>query len=335
MKRTAPAFWWREAPAGRWLAPLGWPVGFVAARRLGDRPRARLSIPVLCIGNPTVGGAGKTPTAIALAALLKADGRAPVFLLRGYGGLLKGPVRVDPARHSAVDVGDEALLLAAHAPTVVAADRVAGGRLAEEIGADVVVMDDGFQNPALHKDWSALVVDTSVGVGNGRVTPAGPLRAPLAPQLSRAQALVLIGDGRRADPVAAAAEAAGLAIFRARLAPQDPERFAGKRVLAFAGIGRPEKVAATLREAGAEVVRLAAYPDHHVYRDADARELLEEAARKDLVLVTTEKDIARLAGASGPCGELRAAAHAVRVTLAFEDPAALRLAYAGALRLGL
>lgn len=324
MRRSAPRFWWEGGAAGVLLAPLGALVGLVAGRRLRQAPGGRLAIPVICIGNPTVGGSGKTPTAIAVAGLLREMGRAPAFLLRGYGGRLAGPVLVDLDAHTAADVGDEALLLARHAPTVVSRDRLAGGRLLERSGAGVVVMDDGFQNPGLHKDVSALVIDAAVGVGNGRVTPAGPLRAALAPQLARADAVILVGTGVRGDAVAAAARAAGLPVLPARLAPVAAEAFAGLRVLLFAGIGRPEKVAGTLAEAGAEVVRLEAFPDHHPFTEADADRLLALAAREGLALVTTEKDLARLAGAEGARGRLAAAARAIAVELRFADPDAVR-----------
>lgn len=324
MTRAAPRFWWEGGAAGVLLAPLGALVGLVASRRLRRPPGGRLSIPVICIGNPTVGGSGKTPTAIAVAALLRGVGQAPAFLLRGYGGRLPGPVLVDLQAHTAADVGDEALLLARHAPTVVSRDRLAGGRLLERSGAGVVVMDDGFQNPGLAKDRSALVIDAAVGVGNGRVTPAGPLRAALAPQLARADAVILVGSGGRGDAVAAEARKAGVPVLRARLAPVAADGFAGMRVCLYAGIGRPEKVAATLAEAGAEVVRLEAFPDHHPFSAADADRLLTLAETDRLTLVTTEKDLARLGGADGACGRLAAASRAIAVELQFEDPEAVR-----------
>ncbi|MGX1309644.1 tetraacyldisaccharide 4'-kinase [Amorphus suaedae] len=330
MTRSAPRFWWEGGAAGVLLAPLGALVGFVAGRRLRLPAGGRLAIPVICIGNPTVGGSGKTPTAIAVADMLRAAGHAPAFLLRGYGGRLAGPVLVDLDAHMAEDVGDEALLLARHAPTVVSRDRLAGGRLLERSGAGVVVMDDGFQNPGLHKDVSVLVIDAAVGVGNGRVTPAGPLRAALAPQLARADAVILVGSGTRGDAVAGQARQGGLPVLRARLAPVAEEGFAGLRVLLFAGIGRPEKVAATLAEAGAEVVRLEAFPDHHPFTEADAERLLGRAARERLALVTTEKDLARLAGSEGARGRLAEAARPIAVDLRFEDPDAVRAVLAKA-----
>ncbi|MEW5420418.1 tetraacyldisaccharide 4'-kinase [Amorphus sp. 3PC139-8] len=333
MTLTAPRFWWEGGPAGWLLSPIGTLVGAIAARRMARAPDGRLSIPVICVGNPTVGGAGKTPTAIALAAMLKGEGLNPAFLLRGYGGRLSGPTAVDPALHRAADVGDEALLLATHGPTVISGDRLVGGRLAEAAGADIIVMDDGFQNPGLFKDVSVLVVDAAVGIGNGRVTPAGPMRAPLAPQLQKADAVILVGEGAPGERVAEAAKVASLPVLFARLVPTGAGVLRGRRVLVFAGIGRPAKVADTAREAGAEVVRLLAFPDHHPYTEADARGLLDQADREGLMLVTTEKDRARLAGGTGASAALAERAVALAVTLAFEDPAAVRRVLAGVLEI--
>ena len=218
--------------------PIGWQRNGVSA-----------GVPVVCIGNPTVGGAGKTPAALTVARMLAADGETPVFLTRGYGGRLAGPVRVDPLQHRAADVGDEPLLLARAHATVVARDRVARARRRRWRRApSVIVMDDGFQNPSLAKDFSVLVVDGRRGIGNGRTIPAGPLRAPLGAQLDRAQALIVVGEGAAASVMDEARKRA-LPVFGARLAPDAAfiASLAGKRVLAFAGIGDPEKFFATLR----------------------------------------------------------------------------------------
>jgi tetraacyldisaccharide 4'-kinase len=269
-------------------------VGEVAGRRLARAPAERLPIPVLCIGNPTVGGAGKTPLAIAVARLLSGRGMRPVFLTRGHRGRLRGPVVV-AEEHGALDVGDEALLLASVAPTVVSRDRAAGGRLAAGRG-DVIVMDDGFQNPGLAKTWAALVVDRAVGVGNGRVTPAGPLRAPLAPQARRADALVLTDAGdETARPVPD--ELAQLPRFTVRLVPVAEDDFA-RPVLAFAGIGRPQKVFDGLARIGIEVAVRRAFPDHHAFTDTQIRQLADDAARAGLRPATTRKDWVRLATGS-------------------------------------
>src|SRR5580700_4417453 len=186
-----PAFWWQSG-SGTWLAPLGAIYGAVAAARMRLRGQ-RAGVPVICVGNLTVGGSGKTPAALAVAHLLHAAHQRPFFLSRGYGGRLAGPVRVNPAVHRAADVGDEPLLLARLAPTVVARDRPAGAKFAQFAGAGVIVMDDGFQNPSLAKTLAIVVVDGRRGIGNGRIIPAGPLRAPLGIQLDHAQAIVVVG----------------------------------------------------------------------------------------------------------------------------------------------
>jgi tetraacyldisaccharide 4'-kinase len=320
-----PAFWWRAAglEAGL-LAPLAAIYGAVAASRL-TQSGARAAVPVICIGNPTVGGAGKTPLTLALARLLAAAGETPALLSRGYGGRLAGPLRVDVARHRAADVGDEPLLLARVAPTFVARDRVAGAQAAA--GASLILMDDGFQNPSLQKDFAVLVVDARRGIGNGRVVPAGPLRAPLHVQLARADALVVVGTAPAADAVAAAARARGVPVFHAGLEPDTAvaAALAGARVLAFAGIGDPEKLFATLKEAGIAVAATRGFPDHHRYTPAEARMLCEQAEREALLLVTTEKDLVRLQG-DRSVAALAARARALPVTLRFADEAAfLRL----------
>jgi tetraacyldisaccharide 4'-kinase len=292
----APAFWWK-APGftAAALAPLGAIYGAIAGARL-RQAGARASVPVICIGDPTVGGAGKTPTAAAVAEILLELGEKPFFVTRGYGGSEKGPTIVKIMEHGAQDVGDEPLLLSAIAPVVVSADRVAGAKLAAESGASVIVMDDGFQNPALSKDFSFLVIDGASSVGNGLVFPAGPLRAPLAAQFERAEAIVMVGDGAAGEKLARLAEALGKIILRARIEP-DAETLSalkGKRVFAYAGIGRPEKFFATLKEIGCDVVERRVFPDHHVFSESEARELLNAARAQNLMLITTEKDQARM-----------------------------------------
>lgn len=293
-----PSFWWRPAglTAGL-LSPLAAIYGSVAARRMARPGRAR-GIPVLCVGNLTVGGSGKTPAALAAAELLRAVGRRPFFLVRGYGGRLKGPVRVDPAVHTAADVGDEPLLLARAAPTIVARDRVAGVDAAKLADAESIVMDDGLQNPSLHKDLTILVIDGKRGIGNGSVFPAGPLRAPVEAQFDHVHAVLVVGEPVEALPVLTHAFARKLPVFHGRLEP-DAQALAALRghpVLAFAGIGDPEKFFATLRGAGIDVRVAVPFPDHHRYRRAEARDLIARAERDGLVPVTTEKDSVRLAG---------------------------------------
>jgi tetraacyldisaccharide 4'-kinase len=292
----APAFWWRPG-TGLLLAPLGGLYGAVAGARLGLTPQ-RAGVPVICLGNFTVGGAGKTPAALAVGHLLLAAHACPFFLTRGYGGRLAGPLRVNPARHSAADVGDEPLLLSTLAPTIVARDRVAGAKLAQFAGASVIVMDDGFQNPALAKDLAVVVVDGRRGIGNGRIIPAGPLRAPLGMQLDRTQAIIVVGPQTGATKVLDRAAARGIPVFHARLEPsRDIIAAIGRhKVLAFAGIGDPEKFFATLTEAGIDVAERAGFPDHHRYTTAEADHLIARARAANLMLVTTEKDFVRLNG---------------------------------------
>lgn len=293
----APDFWARPGPLGALLAPLGWAYGAAVAGRLKRRRPWRAPVPVLCIGNVVAGGAGKTPVALALAARLQARGKAVHFLSRGYGGRERGPLAVDPERHSAVEVGDEPLLLARQAPTWVAADRPAGARAAVAAGAGIVVMDDGYQNPALAKDLSLLVVDGGYGFGNGRVIPAGPLREPVAAALSRAQGVVLLGEDERG----VAGEVDGrVPLLRARAVPgPEAEALRRRRVVAFAGIGRPEKLFASLRSMDCELLAGHAFADHHPYTGAEIDRLRQEARRGDAVLVTTAKDAVRLPPETG------------------------------------
>jgi tetraacyldisaccharide 4'-kinase len=291
-----PAFWWRPR-GGMLLAPLGVIYGAFAAARM-QTPGVSAGVPVICLGNLTVGGAGKTPAALAVAHLLLAARERPFFLSRGYGGTLEGPVRVDPGFHHAADVGDEPLLLARLAPTIVARDRVAGAKTARLGGAGVIVMDDGFQNPSLGKDLAILMVDGRRGIGNGRIFPAGPLRAPLDFQIARAQAIIVVGPPDGAARVLASARRHRVSVFHGRLEPDRNSlaALAGRKVLAFAGIGNPEKFFATLAEAGVAVGERASFPDHHRYTSADAQALIARAEAANLVLITTEKDHVRLAG---------------------------------------
>ena len=330
----SPSFWWEgSAYPAKLLQPLAVLYGAVAAWRL-DRPGRAVGIPVICIGDLTIGGAGKTPAALAIAEILAGAGERPFFLTRGYGGNLAGPLRVDPARHTAVDVGDEPLLLARAAPTIVSRDRVAGAQSAAEATATIVVMDDGFQNPALAKDLAIVVIDGGRGVGNGRVFPAGPLRAPLAAQLARAHAAIIVGEPAGAASIAAALRQRALPTFHARLKPRQEAvtALAGRKVLAFAGIGNPEKFFATLAAAGVEAVVKRSFPDHHRYTAQEISALLAQADVLDAVPVTTEKDLARMAG-DPVAADLLARARTLPVTLAFDDPAAMASLVLGTLRL--
>ena len=320
-----PAFWYRPSSwISRLLMPLGALYGLVAGQRL-QRQGFDAGIPVLCVGNYHVGGAGKTPMVLALTKMLRDLGETPVVLSRGYGGRLRGPIKVDPERHAAADVGDEPLMLARTVSVVVARDRIGGVALARSQGASVILMDDGFQNPAIAKDASLIVIDGDRGLGNGRVFPAGPLRAPLPPQLERTDALIVVGDGTAAKTVAAAIAARGRPVLSAHLRADDASLapLRGKRVLAFAGIGDPIRFFRTLRANGIEVVRERAFADHHPFSKSEIETLITEAKRDALTLVTTEKDLARLRSGEGvPCWAKDIVPFAV--TLEFDGAAQLR-----------
>ena len=320
-----PAFWWQPGRGGL-LRPLAGIYGAVAARRMNS-PGRSVGVPVICLGNLTVGGAGKTPAALAVARLLLAAHAHPYFLSRGYGGRLRGPVQVDAAIHSAADVGDEPLLLARLAPTIVARDRFEGAQSARVSGAGVIVMDDGFQNPSLVKDLAILVVDGRRGIGNGRVIPAGPLRAPLDVQVAHAQAMIIVGPPAGAAAAIDAARRHNAAVFHARLEPDQATLAAlgQRKVLAFAGIGDPEKFFATLAGAGIAVAERVSFPDHHRYKAAEAQALTARAKAENLLLLTTEKDLVRLSG--DPALQTlaaRASALPVRLVIAEEEKAAFR-----------
>lgn len=320
-----PGFWYRSPSwKSHLLRPLGALYGAIAAQRL-EREGIDAGIPVLCVGNYHGGGAGKTPTVLALAKLLRDLGELPIVLSRGYGGKLRGPIKVDGERHAASDVGDEPLMLARTMPVVVARDRGAGVALAKSQGASVILMDDGFQNPAIAKDASLIVIDSDRGLGNGRVMPAGPLRAPLPPQLDRTDALIVIGDGAAAETVAGSIVAQGKPVLRAHFKPDDAAMTSlrGKRVLAFAGIGDPVRFFNTLSGAAIDVVRGRTFADHHPLSKREIEALIAEAKRDALTLVTTEKDLARLRSGGGLPDWARDIVP-FAVTLEFEDAALLR-----------
>lgn len=291
----APAFW-RQGSTSLLpliLTPLSW--AYAAADRL-NRSRhkpEKIDIPVICVGNIVAGGAGKTPVAIALARYFLKEGKRPHFLSRGYGGRLEGPVRVVLDVHGYADVGDEPLILAETAPTWIAKDRVAGAQAAQAAGADLVIMDDGFQNPGLIKDFSLLVVDGGFGLGNGRLLPAGPLREPFSAGLDRADAVVIVGKNTGGPSFES--HTLGKPVFRAELLPhQTGSVIAEEDVVAFAGIGRPEKFFDSLRHAGCHLIKSFSYADHHVYKKEEIMQMVELAAANDAALVTTRKDFVRL-----------------------------------------
>ena len=320
-----PAFWWRGAgPQAQLLAPLGFIYGTITARRMA-REGAQAGLPVLCVGNFTLGGAGKTPAVIMLAKMLTDAGARPFCLTRGYGGSEAGPKLVDGRSDGAAQVGDEALLLARAAPTVVARDRVAGAEFARAQGASVIILDDGLQNPSLAKNFTLAVIDARRGIGNARVFPAGPLRAPLGAQLARTDALLVVGEGNAADSVAARLRTQSRPVFHARLVPDKTavSALSGQNVLAFAGIGDPDKFFATARAAGIVVSRRRTFPDHHRYTPQDASELILRAEHSGLTLLTTEKDRARMDGDPRLAG-LAASVQTLPVTMVVQEAGELR-----------
>lgn len=293
----APDFWDKADWRGMALQPIAVLYGLIAETRLRRSPTGAVAIPVICVGNFTLGGAGKTPSVLMLAQMMQAIGHRTFILSRGYGARLSGPLLVDPNLHTARDVGDEPSLLARDFPVVIGADRLASAKLAIAHGASLLLMDDGLQNPCLKKSINLAVVDGQSGVGNGRVFPAGPLRARLQAQLAITDAVLIVGDGECGGEVAEQAQALGCPVFRGRLVPDDEaHRLAGQQALAFCGIGRPEKFRRTLESVSIDVQGFVAFSDHHVLTKDEADYLLHKAAREGLALVTTAKDQARLLG---------------------------------------
>ena len=326
MKLNTPRWWYdrerRHAPMLRFaLLPLSWLWAAATARRIARATPVDPGIAVISVGNLTVGGSGKTPVAREVLRLLRAAGVEAQALSRGYGGTLAGPVRVDPAVHSAAEVGDEPLMLALDSPAWIARDRVAGARAAAAAGAAVVVLDDGHQNPALKKTLSLIVVDGETRgdewpFGDGSVFPSGPMREPLRAGLARADAVVILlpADAPDADPELLETFGA-LPVFIARLEPAAAPP--SGPLLGFAGIAKPWKVERSLKAAGADLVDFAPFPDHAAFREPDLRFLADRADQFGARLITTEKDWSRLPP------EWRARVVSWPVRAVFEDEAEL------------
>ena len=328
--------WWYGAASDGWqsrlLSPLGALFGAITSRRMRQAPTYRARVPVVCIGNFTAGGTGKTPVVAAVCELLCAQGHTPVVLSRGYGGSVAGPRWVDPAVDGAARVGDEPLLLAARLSVLVSRNRALGGRAIDAAAtprATVIVMDDGIQNPALAKDLTIAVVDAVRGLGNGACIPAGPLRASLKAQLPRVDAVLLNYGGDGANLHASTrAIFAGFqgAILSATIEPAGGAGWLpGARVIAYAGIGVPARFFATVEACGGVIANRVAFADHHAFSDADAVRLMQLAEAKSAILLTTEKDHARLAGLTGARAELRRASRTLPISLQLDAASVARL----------
>jgi tetraacyldisaccharide 4'-kinase len=321
MVSEAPPFWWTKAD---WRAYALWPVsrlyGLIAGHRMRSSRRAAVPVPVICVGNFTVGGAGKTPTAIAIARAAKARGLKPGFLSRGYGGSLDVTTVVDPHHHRARAVGDEPLLLAREALTVISRKRVKGAQKLVEQGVDLIIMDDGFQSARMVLDFALVVIDTRRGIGNGHLVPSGPVRAPIREQLRQADALLTIGDGNAADRLVRQAARAGKAIHAATLVTVGAGDLDSQVVMAWSGIADNEKFFRTVVETGAHLYVTRSFPDHHHLSDDEVAEILDHAEALGYTLVTTSKDSVRLGGGHGRSDELREKSRVIEVEIRFDDP---------------
>ena len=321
MASEAPPFWW-EKPDWRamLLSPLSAVYGAVAQRRMDNAKPDMIDLPVLCVGNLTVGGGGKTPSSVAIANAAKRMKLKPGVVSRGYGGIGTGARIVDAEHDLARHVGDEPLLIAQHAPVAVSANRLAGARLLQEQGVNFIILDDGFQSMRLRSDFNLVVVDARRGIGNGHVIPGGPLRAPVLPQLRHADAVLRVGDGDAADAIIRQAAKAGKAIYVAATIPAKKMQLSGKRMLAFAGIADPEKFYDSVTRAGGVISLARNWPDHHFYADDELSELYNTAQAGDLIMVTTEKDAMRLRNGSQIARKVLETALVFKVEIAFDQP---------------
>lgn len=326
MARSEPSWWYSEQPGWQqWvLAPVATIYGTIAASRLKRTTPYRAARPVICVGNFTAGGTGKTPMSLLVAEIVRNQGCEPWFLSRGYGGRLDGQERVDTARHSAAEVGDEPLLLAANGPTVISRDRKLGAEfIARQAPKNaVIIMDDGLQNPALAKDLTIAVVDGARGFGNGAVIPAGPLRAPLYAQL--AQTDVIIVNGQNSETarhhLAGVTAATTVETLTARpVATGDTAWLQGARVVAYAGIANPERFFRLLESLGATIIERIAFADHQTIAESDAQSLLIRAKQNNATLITTAKDFVRLSGLDGARTNLRTESKTLAIKLLMPD----------------
>lgn len=306
-----PAFWQTDNLISRILSPLGALYNFATQRRITRNIPRKVGIPVICLGNLTAGGTGKTPTAISIAELLQTSGKHPSFITRGYHGKASS-VLVDTAKHTPRQVGDEPLLLARAAPTYVNPDRFVSAQTAEQNGADCLIMDDGFQNPGLFKDLSFIVIDGGYGFGNYKCIPAGPLREYVHNGIKRAQGVIIIGSDRHN-----VAQQINLPVFYGTISPQ-AHNFSGKKVVAFAGIGRPQKFYNSLTEENIEIIKTFDFPDHHYYTEKELKEILDFAQKNNAQAITTSKDFVKIPE------HLKHFFNVFEITIKWQDPQSLK-----------
>lgn len=302
-----PTHWKNKNFASFLLWPLGCLYGLATALRIALIHPKKVDAKVICVGNLTAGGTGKTPVSIALAKLLIEHNRTPFFVTRGYGGTLQD-ILVNLSEHQACEVGDEPLLLARQAPVIVNRKRVDGARKAVSLGADTVIMDDGFQNPALHKDISFLVIDGEAGFGNGFCIPAGPLREFTSRGLRRAQGVIIVGEDKHN-----LAAKLNIPVFRAHITPICPQ-LNNSRTIAFAGIGRPQKFYQSLQSCGFEIIKTFDFPDHHFYQENELKQIMEEAQSCKAEIFTTSKDYVKIPA------HLRSHFNVLEIEIAWDTP---------------
>lgn len=336
MPPDEPSWWYAAQGSGRvqqtMLAPAAWLYGRMAQRRFEKIAGYRSRLPVICVGNFTAGGTGKTPLTQTIAGLIAAKGQRPIVLSRGYGGAMRGPTLVDASVHRAAEVGDEPLLLAQTVPVVISRDRRAGVQLIEagHQSIDAILMDDGLQNPALKKDLVIALIDGARGVGNGGVIPAGPLRAPMEFQFKLTDAIVVNGRspvaGRETAVLDQLRRSFPGPVLEAKVEPVgDLDWLRERPVLAYSGIGNPGRFFAMLEPLGAQLAMTRTFGDHHQFKEREARDLVASADAQGAQLVTTEKDWVRLAGEGGALEELQRRSRTVPIRLGFDDQDAARL----------
>ena len=321
----APPFWWvKNSWQGYALSPISYIYGQIAAKRMNMSATASVNVPVICVGNFVVGGAGKTPTVHMLAKYARAQGYNVGILSRGHGGAITTPTVVKPEKHNAHDVGDEALLHAENSITVISTNRVAGAELLVKQGCTLILMDDGFQNPSLQKDFNLVVVDAKRGLGNGFSMPGGPMRVPFKDQLIHADAVFMTGKGDGGDLAIRKSARGGKPIFHSTLEVARRTVYKGQKALAYAGIADPSKFFDTLAEIGVDVKVRQGFGDHHAFTEEECGDLIDRSKEQELQLFTTEKDAARLHNMGEAQNKVRELSEIVRIVIKPEDPAMLK-----------